>query len=354
MEPQPSNASAAPRVASATSVIPTEASSPARDAVVVGRGVYKEYSGRAVVCGIDFTVERRECVGFLGPNGAGKSTSVKMLLGLVRPSAGWAQVLGCAPGDPAAMRRVGFLPEHFRFHEWLPAAEFLDLHGRLLQMDRETRRRRIPEVLELVGLSEHARRPLSDFSKGMLQRVGLAQALLNDPELVFLDEPTSALDPFGRMLVRSVIRGLRERGTTVFLNSHLLGEVEATCDRVAFIREGRVLRTIALRDLGAEQVEVELRLDRLDPELLAWLREISGDRVQVTGEQQRKGAADGLDASEPASPVSCQLTIDSEELLPLIAARVVASGARLYALTPRRLSLEQLFLDVVGDRDSGA
>jgi ABC-2 type transport system ATP-binding protein len=316
------------------------------DDVIETASLRKVYGAKVAVADLTLRVPRGEVFGFLGPNGAGKSTSVKMLLGLVRPSSGSALLLGRAPGEPAVMARVGFLPEHFRFHEWLRAAEFLDLHGRLLGMDAEARRRRVPETLALVGLSEQAQRPLSDFSKGMLQRIGLAQALLNNPELVFLDEPTSALDPFGRMLVRGVIRELRERGTTVFLNSHLLGEVEATCDRVAFIRQGVVLQTTSLRELGAGQLQVELRAERLAPETLAWLREVSRDTIATDSADTPEGAR-GL------SPITYRLTLEDEDALPQIAERVMAGGAKLYALTPRRLSLEQMFLEVVGKEDSG-
>src|SRR5690349_4927059 len=244
------------------------------DLVIATAGLRKVYGSKTAVDDLTLQVPRGEVFGFLGPNGAGKSTSVKMLLGLVAPSSGDARVLGRSPSHPAAMARVGFLPEHFRFHEWLQAAELLDLHGRLYGLDAATRRRRIPELLEQVGLADQARRPVAGFSKGMLQRIGLAQALLAEPELVFLDEPTSALDPFGRMLVRSIIHELKARGTTVFLNSHLLGEVEATCDRVSFIKAGRVLRTLALKDVAAGQIQIELRVDAVSPELLTALRDL--------------------------------------------------------------------------------
>jgi ABC-2 type transport system ATP-binding protein len=308
------------------------------DLVIETDALRKVYGRKVAVSDLTLEVPRGEVFGFLGPNGAGKSTSVKMLLGLVAPSGGQARVLGRAPGDAASMARIGFLPEHFRFHEWLRAAELLDLHGRLYGMDAAARRRRIPEVLELVGLAEHAGRTVADFSKGMLQRIGLAQALLNDPALVFLDEPTSALDPFGRMLVRGLLRDLKARGTTVFLNSHLLGEVEATCDRVSFIKEGRVLRTVALRDLHAGHTRVEVRVDSATPELLATIKPMS---------------ADGVAVEDTAAGSTIHLTISDDELLPAIAQRVLASGARLYALTPQRITLEQLFLEVVGTEDSG-
>jgi ABC-2 type transport system ATP-binding protein len=311
------------------------------DPVIDTSGLRKTYGRKVAVADLTLQVPKGEVFGFLGPNGAGKSTSIKMLLGLVAPSGGCARVLGRPPGDSRAMVRVGFLPEHFRFHEWLRAAELLDLHGRLYGMEQAARRRRIPEVLELVGLAEHARRPVADFSKGMLQRIGLAQALLNDPVLVFLDEPTSALDPFGRMLVRGLLHDLKAHGTTVFLNSHLLGEVEATCDRVSFIKEGRVLQTISLHDLHAGRVRVELRVDAITPALRAALEALVGNGVTISGD----GAATNRDL--------LQLTLPDEELLPTIAERVLASGARLYALTPQRITLEQLFLEVVGTEDSG-
>jgi ABC-2 type transport system ATP-binding protein len=258
------------------------------------------------------------------------------------------------------MARVGFLPEHFRFHEWLQAAELLDLHGRLYGMDTAARRRRTSELLEQVGLAEHAHRPISGFSKGMLPRIGLAQALLNEPELVFLDEPTSALDPFGRMLVRGLIRDLKARGTTVFLNSHLLGEVEATCDRVSFIKAGRILQTLLLSDMAAGQLHVELRVDMVTPALMAALRELTLDLRVLDGQAPGAEPVAALpEEREPATAVASaaatvlELTLADEELLPLIAERTLASGARLYALTPRRMSLEQLFLEVVGTEDSG-
>jgi ABC-2 type transport system ATP-binding protein len=310
------------------------------DAVIETVGLKKTYGSKTAVADLTLRVGRGQVFGFLGPNGAGKSTAVKMLLGLVRPSGGAARVLGQRPGHAPTMRRVGFLPEHFRFHEWLEAAELLDFHGRLYGMAREARRRRIPELLELVGLTEYARRPLTGFSKGMLQRIGLAQALLNEPELVFLDEPTSALDPFGRVLVRGIIRDLKARGATVFLNSHLLGEVEATCDRVSFIKEGRVLRTLDLDGAASIRLEVELRVDAVTPALVAALEGFLAQPLPGV-------------LPDVGTPTTLQLALADEKLLPLIAERTLASGARLYALTPRRVSLEQLFLEIVGKEEVG-
>jgi ABC-2 type transport system ATP-binding protein len=332
----------------------TRAGGPAHAFAIETDGLRKSYGRRAAVADLTVRVPRGEVFAFLGPNGAGKSTAVKMLLGLVRPDAGSARLLGRPPSDAAVRARVGFLPEHFRFHEWLRADEFLDLHARLYGMDRDLRRRRIAALLERVGLSESARKPLSAFSKGMLQRVGLAQALLPEPELLFLDEPTSALDPFGRILVREVIRDLRAAGTTVFLNSHLLSEVEATADRACFIREGVVLRTVGLRELEAELVQVEARFAGGGPGLLEDLRRL-GREVRVAASAGRTAGAGGAipdAAPEAAETLVVELSLPSEDLLPAVAERIVASGARLYALSPRRLSLEELFVEIVG-RDEG-
>jgi len=296
-------------------------------------GLRKEYGPKVAVAGLDLQVARGEAFGFLGPNGAGKTTSIKMLLGLVRPTSGHATLLGHHIGDPEGRRRVGFLPEHFRFPEWMRADEFLDLHGRLLHMDPRECRKRGRELLELVGLTEAAGRQLSTFSKGMLQRVGLAQALLNDPEVVFLDEPTSGLDPLGRVLVRDIIRGLRERGTTVFLNSHLLTEVELTCTRVAIIADGRVRET---RSLDAERdghLVVDVTLEAVHEGLIAGLRRWS---PQVEQHADRR---------------TLTLHVADRTALPEIARWLVTQNANLYALTPRRKSLEELYVEYVKETE---
>jgi ABC-2 type transport system ATP-binding protein len=217
------------------------------DLAVETRGLRKRFGRKLAVSDLSLSVRRGEVFGFLGPNGAGKTTSLKMLLGLVPPTAGRASLLGAPIGDRRARARVGVLPEHFRFQEWLTGRELLRFHGRLFD-PRAHFRHRSDALLERVSLTEAADRKVGEYSKGMLQRVGLALALVNEPELVFLDEPTSGLDPLGRRLVRDVIHEQRARGVTVFLNSHLLGEVEVTCDRVTFFKEGTTLREMAMGD----------------------------------------------------------------------------------------------------------
>ncbi len=292
----------------------------------------KVYGERAAVKGLTLQVLQGEVFGFLGPNGAGKTTSIKMLLGLTRPTSGKASLLGAPLGDRAALARIGFLPEHFRFQEWLTAREFLKLHGQLYGMESHRLEMRSGELLERVGLSDFRHKQLRTFSKGMLQRIGLAQALLNQPALVFLDEPTSGLDPVGRRLVRDIIHDLRREGTAVFLNSHLLSEIEVTCDRVAIIREGEVVKLMEMSSLDQGKASVTIRAGGITPQICAglatWGQDIRPDGDRLT------------------------LSIKSEGDLPEITRYLVAQGADVYQITPERLSLEELFIETVG-KDAG-
>ena len=302
--------------------------SPASDLAIRTRGLRKVFGGKVAVRSLTLEVARGEVFGFLGPNGAGKSTSVKMLLGLVFPTSGEAEILGHPAGDVKTRSKVGFLPEHFRFYDWLTPAELLKLHGRLYGMSHTVLRERVPALLGLVGLTPHRDKRLRDFSKGMLQRIGLAQALLNEPDLIFLDEPTSGLDPFGRRLVRDIIKGQRDRGATVLLNSHLLGEVEITCDRVAFIRDGEVVETRQVDGECEEQTTVSIRAVNVIAEVVNGLSQWTS-LVRSEGER-------------------LTITLSSSALLPEVVRYLVAKGADVYEVTPRRLSLEERFLEIVG------
>lgn len=220
----------------------------------------KRFGRRLAVAGLTLSVPRGRIFGFLGPNGAGKTTVVKLLLGLVRPTGGEGMVLGARLGDVGVRRQIGYLPEHFRYQEWLSAEEVLLAHAALSGLPRPTRSDEVERVLELVGLSDRARDRVATFSKGMQQRLGTAVSLLGRPQLVFLDEPTSALDPVGRHDVREIVGALGREGVTVFLNSHLLSEVEAVCDGVAVIDKGRVIAAGRLEELlrtGGVRMEVE-------------------------------------------------------------------------------------------------
>jgi len=297
--------------------------------VIEARGLRKEFGDKVAVAELSLAVRPGEVFGFLGPNGAGKTTSLKMLLGLVRPTAGDARVLGAPLGDRRARARIGFLPEHFRFQDWLTGHELLDFHGRLFGVPRATLRGRIDELLARVDLLDAAHRRLREYSKGMLQRIGLAQALLAEPALVFLDEPTSGLDPLGRLLVRDIIGELRGRGVAVFLNSHLLGEVEATCDRVAFLKEGRTVHELSLTSEAAAAVTVELRLGPHGADLLEGLARFGRGPAE----------ADGF----------VRLEVERDEALPELARWLVGRGVALYEMRTQRKSLEAWFLEVMGE-----
>ncbi|GGN45172.1 ABC transporter ATP-binding protein [Deinococcus daejeonensis] len=309
------------------------------EAAIDTRDLRKTYRGRAVVDGLTLTVPRGEVFGFLGPNGAGKSTTVKMLLGLVHPSGGEVRVLGGHPQDPAVRARLGFLPEQFRFQTWMTGHEFLEFHGRLAGLSAAERRTRIPAVLDEVGLGGRGHETLGGYSKGMLQRAGLAGAILARPELVFLDEPTSALDPIGRIEVREIIERLRAQGTAVFLNSHLLSEVEQVCDRVAFVKRGRVLTQGSMRELMGGVLPVDLRVDTMPVGLL--------DTLARLGEVRRS------DTNTPGR-ADVELWLTHDDQIPAVADAVHAAGARLYALTPRRPDLETMFLDLIEDTPEAA
>ncbi len=293
------------------------------------RKVFGDY---AAVKGLTLQVAQGEVFGFLGPNGAGKTTSIKMLLGLVSPTSGSASLLGAPIGHRETLARIGFLPEHFRFPDWLTAAEFLELNGELLGQSGTALKKRRDDLLDRVGLSPFRNKLLRTFSKGMLQRIGLAQALLNHPALVFLDEPTSGLDPVGRRLVRDVIHELRHEGTCVFLNSHLLSEIEVTCDRVAFIRHGEVVRVLNLAEVDGQHAVVSIRASGLTPAIVAGLARWGQD-VQVDGDQ-------------------LNLTVQSEADIAHINRHLVAEGVDVFSITPSRLSLEDIFIETVG-KDGG-
>jgi ABC-2 type transport system ATP-binding protein len=296
------------------------------------RGVRKTFGSHVAVNSLDLTVSRGEVFGLLGPNGAGKTTVIKMMLGLVRPTAGTVELLGRPATDPAARASVGFLPEQFRFHEWLTAREFLDFHGQLYGLSREDRRARIPLALDRVGLAHREHSQLRTFSKGMLQRIGLAQAVLNDPLLLVLDEPTSGLDPVGRREVRDLIVELRAQGVTVLLNSHILSEIERVCDEVAILDLGKMVWQGRMNELAAdERIEVTVELSELSEEALDAVRRIAADVTEDGG--------------------NLRFTASSAIVVSDVVASLARHGARVYAVRPERPSLEDLFVKLVEGRD---
>ncbi|HEX9562268.1 MAG TPA: ABC transporter ATP-binding protein [Candidatus Dormibacteraeota bacterium] len=285
----------------------------------------KRFGGTVALTGLSMTVPRGEIFGFLGPNGAGKTTSVKLLLGLLKPSSGEAWLLGEPIGDLGTRRRIGYLPELFRYQGWLDAREVLALHCELAPLPRSTWKEEIAAALDTVGLTDRADDRVSTFSKGMQQRLGLAAALVGKPELVFLDEPTSALDPVGRHDVREIIRGLSDRGTAVFLNSHLLSEVEQVCDRVAVVDHGRVIASGTMDEL------------------------LSGTAVKVRVSGLDDSARTKLAAFGPLDDEGEHLTFTKLDIerVPELVSTIVALGGRVYEVSPRHQTLEDRFLQLL-------
>lgn len=299
-------------------------------------GVSKTYRGKVhALRGIDMRVGRGEVFGLLGPNGAGKSTLVKILMTVIRPTKVSGHMLGHPVGYKPALARVGYLPEHHRFPEYLTGGQVLDFFAAMSGVPRAERRRRAPELLELVGMSEWARTRVKGYSKGMRQRIGIAQALMNDPEIVLLDEPTDGVDPVGRRDIRNILQEMKRRGKTVFLNSHLLSELEMVCDRVAILVQGSVASqgTIASLTKDQERYEIELELNGHDASALP--------RALPTGEAL---SLRGMTLTAP--------TADAARVQSLID-ELRRAGVIIRSMRPMRPSLEDLFMQAVTDPNTG-
>lgn len=299
------------------------------EAIVV-QELTKQYLGRlgdgvAAVNNLNFSVEQGEIFAFIGPNGAGKTTTIKMLLGLLFPTSGGATILGRPAGDIETKNRISYLPESPYFYDHMTGAEILDFYCTLFRMDKTTRRKRVGELLELVGLGKDGHRSLRQYSKGMLQRVGIAQALINNPDLLFFDEPTSGLDPIAHKDIQDLILALREQGKTVFLSSHQLSDVERVCDRVAIINRGELVKIGTLEELlhaGRTLITVAKPTDGL----LESAKPLA-DRTAVEGE-------------------FVQFYVDSEDKVHSILAMVKGKGT-LVSVIPQRQTLEDLFVEIV-------
>jgi ABC-2 type transport system ATP-binding protein len=280
---------------------------------------------REILKGITFSVREGEIFGYLGPNGAGKTTTIKCLLGLIRPDAGTIEIFGRPHSSPRSREPLGFLPENPYFYDYLTAREFLAFMADLFGLGRKEKDERIARLLELVGLERAADLPLRKYSRGMLQRAGLAQALINDPKLVVLDEPLGGMDPLGRKEIRDIIVRFKNEGKTVFFTSHILQDIEMICDRVAIIVGGRIVKEGGLRDLVSEKVLfTEVTVSGLPPEAFEGLGEsvsARGDRVLLKVYDEAKVA----------------------EVVGLVHDR----KGRLIALSPRTETLEDIFVDTV-------
>lgn len=300
---------------------------------IEARGLRKEYRsglrGRTVLAldGLDLDVRPGELFGLLGPNGAGKTTTVKILLGLTYPTAGQARLLGIPAGNPESRRRVGYLPEGHRFPGYLTARETLSIFGRMSGVDRVTLRKRIDPLLERVGLAAWRDVRVKKFSKGMTQRLGLAAALVHEPEVLLLDEPTDGVDPVGRREIRDLLRAEAAAGRAVLLNSHLLSEIEQTCDRVAVLRSGRLVAQGTIAELTAQTSRYRMSVSPLDDAMVAAISETGAEVARVNG----------------------HLELSTKDLAQLNAAvdRVRQRGALLSELSPVRSSLEDVFVGLV-------
>ncbi len=292
-------------------------------------GFWRKRTVRALD-GLSLQVEVGEAFGFLGPNGAGKTTTLKILMRLIYPTAGEARILGRSLDDMQMRARIGYLPEQPYFYDYLTAREFLLYCGKLFGLSKAETMRRTEQLLEKVGLAESADKHLRKFSKGMLQRVGLAQALINDPEVLFLDEPMSGLDPLGRREVRDLIAQLRAQGKTIFFSSHVLSDVEALCDHVAILNRGRLVEAGRLSEiLRSRSSELETVVSGVDELALAELRTFA---VAVT-----------------PTPEGARLRLRSDRELEYLLAIVHRAGGRLISANPVRESLEDLFVREVSE-----
>jgi len=321
--------------------------------VIDVRGVEKTFKGKVrALRGIDMTVHPGEVFGLLGPNGAGKSTLVKILMTIVRPSGGEGTMLGRPIGDKGVMARIGYLPEHLQFPTYLTGQQALDFYAAMDDVPRDVRQRKADELLELVGMSEWRKKAIKGYSKGMKQRLGLAQALMNDPEIIFLDEPTDGVDPVGRRDIREVLLRLREQGVTVFLNSHLLSELEMVCERVAIMVKGVIAQQGTLDELTAGQARYEIELDPASLPSPASLIET----LDASAEDRRDGAWSGrlrsgeeVQADGPRLSIS---TLEAERIQPVVDA-LRRGDVTIRSLQPRRPSLEDLFMQAVTDPKTG-
>ena len=301
--------------------------------VIETSGLIKRYKNVQALKGVNIAVEKGEIYGLLGRNGAGKTTLVKILLGIVRSTEGSAMLLGRPVGDPASRAQVGFLPEDHRLPEYHNAETALDFYGGLSGMARRDRKAKIPSMIEAVGLKDAGRRKVRTYSKGMKQRLGLAQAMMHDPEVLFLDEPTDGVDPVGRKEVREILSRLKAEGKTIFLNSHLLSEVELICDRVGIIELGLLRREGQVSDLTAARDFYDLQFDKsIDP---------------VLGELG--GFVKGLRRTE----TGIEVEVENQEKLNALLDFLRAKGYGLRGVTPKKVTLEDVFLQTVTPEGGG-
>lgn len=291
-----------------------------------------KYYGNKIGCkDITISVGEGEIFGFLGPNGAGKSTFIKMMVGLLFPTSGKAFVLGKPLGDVDVRRKIGYLPENFKYQDWMTGEDLLKFHASLYKLDKNNGSSKIEEVLDIVKLKGHEGYRIGTYSKGMQQRIGLACALLSDPDLLFLDEPTSALDPVGRKEVRDIMTNLKSMGKTVLLNSHLLSEVETVCDTAAIIKKGSIIKYGKMDEILQSKLNLEINAEDLNSEVLNKLRQ--------------------FDNFLTCSNNRIHMEVEDKTAIHHIASIIVNGGGKLFELSPKRGSLEEVFINLIEGGD---
>ncbi|MFH1515321.1 MAG: ABC transporter ATP-binding protein [bacterium] len=298
---------------------------------------YKQGRFKPTIKAVDnlsIEVEEGEIFGFLGPNGAGKTTFLKVLLNIIYPTAGSAQLLGIDINKPSARRYVGYLPENPYFNDRMTAYQLLEFYGAFYRMQRSHMEKRRDEVLSITGLTDAAKRPLRSYSKGMLQRIGLSQAILSEPKIVFLDEPSTGLDPMGRRRIKDVILDLKKKGTTVFLNSHILGDVQDTCDRIGIVKNGKLVKVANVKELTIDQHILHIRFGELNDDLFAKIELISNSCKKIE---------DNV----------VELALESPENTPDIIERIIGFGGRIFEVRYHERSLEDTFIDII-ENEEGA
>lgn len=295
--------------------------------IIKTENLTKQYDNLKGCRDVNIRVGEGEVFGLLGPNGAGKSTLIKMLVGLLFPTSGFAQILGQPLGHLESRKRIGYLPELFKYQEWMTGKDLLVFHSKLYKLESHKVASKVDEVLEMVNMKGSEQYRIGTYSKGMQQRIGLASAMLCDPLLIFLDEPTSALDPIGRKEVRDIIVKLRDGGKTVFLNSHLLSEVEMVCDSAAIISHGHIIKQGKMNELLEGQRYLEIEADGLGFELLRYLEDYDPN-LSFEGRKLK-------------------LKLAFEEDTPAIAQKIIEGGGKLYSLKAQSNRLEDLFIQLI-------
>ncbi len=304
--------------------------------IIETHGLTKHYSRGKIRAleDLSISVEAGRIFSLLGPNGAGKTTLIKLLLGIVFPTRGSATVLGRDISDPRAHSRLGYLAENHRFPEFLTARQTLYYYGKMSGVAPQTLKKRIPGLLALVNLSKWEQVKIRKFSKGMLQRVGIAQALCNDPELLFLDEPTDGIDPVGRREIRDILQRLRDQGKTIFLNSHLLSEVERISDEVAILKNGRLIRQGRVEEFISIKEQYQVQVAESGTQVAEICRELNIPMIPQNG--------------------NVLISVGDEEQLNRFIDRLRQEGVLIRAITPRKISLEDFFIDVIEETAEGS